>query len=98
MKESVEVHTPDGVELHMPLAGVGSRIMAGLVDVFLLGLLWGLVAIVMFASMSSWDVAGAFGMALFVLFIFASSFLASNASGRQILEEVAHVIFLSRGE
>ena len=72
MKEIVEVHTPDGVELHMPLAGVGSRIMAGLVDVLLLGLLWGVVGLVMFASMSSWDAAGAFGMAIFVLFIFAS--------------------------
>ena len=72
MKDSVEVHTPDGVELHMPLAGVGSRVMAGLVDVLLLGLLWGVVAIVMFGTLSSWDVASAFGMALFVLFIFAS--------------------------
>ena len=72
MKDSVEVHTPDGVELHMPLAGVGSRVMAGLVDVLLLGLLWGVIAIVMFGTLASWDVASAFGMALFVLFIFAS--------------------------
>ncbi|MCA9775828.1 MAG: RDD family protein [Candidatus Eremiobacteraeota bacterium] len=72
MRQSVEVHTPDGVELHMPLAGVGSRIMAGLIDVLLLGLVWLAIGIVMFGTLSSWDVASAFGMALFVLFIFLS--------------------------
>ena len=53
MNDKVTVHTPDGVELYMPLAGVGSRALAGLIDLLILGVVWVFVGIAVFGGLSS---------------------------------------------
>ena len=67
-----EVHTPEGLELRMPLAGVGSRMMAGMVDVLLLSLVWIGFALAGVAGVGSFDALSSVGLALLVLCIFLS--------------------------
>jgi uncharacterized RDD family membrane protein YckC len=62
--------TPEGVELNQPLAGIGSRLAAQLVDLFLRGLIVGAALLV--AALAN---LGGFAIALFYVSVFVALFV-----------------------
>lgn len=69
LEDRLTLRTPEGVELEVVLAGLGSRMLAGALDLVLKGLLIGLLAIVLVVPF------GEVGLALFLVALFASLFL-----------------------
>ncbi len=80
LDDRVTISTPEGIELHMVLAGMGSRFVAALVDTILKTLItYGLIFVLVsgvgsFASSVSVDESGLWGISigLFLLFIIQS--------------------------
>jgi len=56
-EDRITIPTPEGVSLEMTLAGLGSRAIAGAIDLVIKGLLVGLVAVVMLALFEALGVA-----------------------------------------
>jgi uncharacterized RDD family membrane protein YckC len=71
---SVAIHTPDGIELDLPLAGVASRTLAGVLDLILLLGFWAVVSLSLFVGVDvmSTDITGSVFIAVMVFMMFLS--------------------------
>jgi uncharacterized RDD family membrane protein YckC len=82
LEDRITVTAPEGVDVHIVLAGVASRFIAGMVDLFVQLVLIGLIALATVAL-----IGGGIGLALFAMGAFAAIFLydilfESFAAGR----------------
>jgi uncharacterized RDD family membrane protein YckC len=82
LEDRLAIATPEGVELELTLAGLGSRAIAGFVDLALKGLIIAALAIVFFVALSE-GLAAAFVVPLaFVVLIFYDVAFEVWAQGR----------------
>lgn len=70
LEDRITITAPEGVDLHIVLAGAASRFIAGTIDLFLQLMLIGLAAFITFAL-----IGGGLGVALFAMAAFASLYL-----------------------
>jgi uncharacterized RDD family membrane protein YckC len=82
LEDRITITAPEGVDMHIVLAGAASRFIAGTIDLFLQ-----LVLIGLFALATLTLIGGGIGLALFAMAVFAAIFLydilfENFASGR----------------
>ena len=82
-EDTMTITTPEGIDLQLSLAGLGSRFSAALVDLLIQGVLIGGVAVVLGSAFAlrGWGLAG-YMVAVFVVFVAYNIVFEVLASGR----------------
>jgi uncharacterized RDD family membrane protein YckC len=91
LEDRITIPTPEGIELHLVLAGAGSRFIAGLIDLALQ------LVLILLAGLAAFGLlGGGWGTAAFTMALFASLFLYQLlfemlASGRTPGKRMTHL-------
>ena len=81
LEDRVTINTPEGLDLELQLAGVGSRFMAGCVDLFLQLVIVAVIAVLLHSVVGGGGVAAALDVITFFIVLYAYDVLFEVLAG-----------------